>query len=237
MTSEHLAPTGPEQTPSPPSPPSPALPSGAARERVIQALCLHFASDHLSMDELERRLELAYKATSATQLDGLVSDLPSLREEDAPDSATPAVLAPASQVPRRGVLLAVLGATTRRGSWLVPRHLKVFAIMGGAKLDLREARFAQGVTEIDVTAVMSGVEIIVPPGVRVECLGGAFLGGFEVRSGDVPALGTPQPVIRLSGVAIMAGVEARVKQPRDDTLIKFKEAWEAVRTLPGRRRR
>ena len=229
MTPEHLASAGPEQTP------SPALPSSAARERVIQALCLHFASDHLSMDELERRLELAYKATSATQLDGLVSDLPSLREEGALDSVTPAVLAPVSQVPPRGVMMAVLGGTTRRGSWLVPRRLKVFAVMGGAKLDLREARFAQGVTEIDVTAIMGGVEIVVPPGVRVECLGSAFLGGFEVQSGDVLALGASQPVIRLSGVAIMAGVEAKIRQPKDETLTKFKRALEAARGLPERR--
>src|SRR5215211_2022137 len=104
-----------------PAPPSP-LPRPEERERVVQALSAHFANDRLSMEEFEIRLERAYKAVSATELATLVTDLPGVQGGD-PGSAA-ALLAPSSDVPARGVVMAVLGANERRGSWLVPRHLK-----------------------------------------------------------------------------------------------------------------
>ena len=43
------------------------------RERAIQTLCAHYANDHLTTQELEARFDLAYKATSATELRALVA--------------------------------------------------------------------------------------------------------------------------------------------------------------------
>jgi hypothetical protein len=201
-----------DPTPAPPNRTPAALPSVAERERVVQALSTHFANDDLSMEEFEDRLERAYKAASTPQLAALLADLPALDASDAAARA-PAFLAPPGDVPARGVMLAVLSGNERRGSWIVPRRLKVIAFMGGVELDLREARFAPGVTEIDVTAIMGGVEIIIPPGVRVESFGAAFLGGFQARAGDATALTPYNPVIRLSGIAIMGGVEVKTRAP------------------------
>jgi hypothetical protein len=200
----------PDRASAPPGQAPATLPSVAERERVVQALSTHFANDRLSMDEFEDRLERAYKAVATPQLAALLADLPALDAADAAARA-PAFLAPPGEVPARGVMIAVLGASERKGSWIVPRRLKVFAFMGGAELDLREARFAPGVTEIDVTAIMGGVEIIVPPGVRVESFGAAFMGGFDAHAGDAAALSALNPVIRLSGIAIMGGVEAKTR--------------------------
>ncbi len=184
----------------------------AERERVVEALSTHFANDDLSMEEFEDRLERAYKAASTPQLATLLADLPALDASDAAARA-PTLLAPPGDVPARGVMMAVLSGTERKGSWLVPRHLKVVAVLGGVELDLREARFAPGVTEIDVTAIVGGVEIIVPPGVRVESFGAAFLGGFQSRAGDATALTPYNPVIRLSGIAIVGGVDVKTRAP------------------------
>jgi len=51
---------------------------------------------------------------------------------------------------------------------------------------------------------MGGVEILVPPGVRVETSGIGVMGGFESfsQSGDPAA-----PLLRISGFALMGGVE------------------------------
>ena len=55
---------------------------------------------------------------------------------------------------------------------------------------------------------MGGVEVIIPPGVRVESEGFAFMGGFGNDVGDP---GNPNaPVVRLTGFAMMGGVEVRV---------------------------
>ena len=48
-----------------------------------------------------------------------------------------------------------------------------------------------GVTEIDVFAMMGGVVVTVPPNVRLECDGFAFMGGFEDQL-QVPASGDPE---------------------------------------------
>jgi hypothetical protein len=230
MPADRVAPSAPAALTSRPTP--------GERERVVQQLAVHFASDHLSMDELEERLARVYQAQSTAQLDALVRDLPAL-SADAERGAS--VLAPASEVPARGVMWAVLGGTGCRGSWVVPRRLKVVAILGGAEIDLRLARFAPGVTEIDVTAILGGVEIIVPPSVRVETLGTAFLGGFEASAGDVAgdaaALGGAQPLLRVSGLAMLGGVDVKVRRPGTRTPARVERAGAAARraTEPDQR--
>jgi len=196
---------------SPPRPSAQAAPTASDRERVVQALSAQFANDRLSMDEFEERLERAYKAVSLAQLSSVLADLPA--QAGALSAGATPMLVPPSDVPPRGVMIAVLGATGRKGSWIVPRHLKVFAFMGGVELDLREARFGPGVTEIDITVVMGGVEIVLPPGVRVESFGAALMGGFEAQAGDATALSPLNPVVRLSGMALMGGVETKTRLP------------------------
>ena len=202
------------------------------RERVVQALCVHFAADHMNMDSLEGRLALAYQAPTVAQLEQLVSDLPALESERL-SVGHPALLAPPASVPDRGVVMAIMGGATRKGNWMVPRHLKVIAIMGGAEIDLRDGRFSPGVTEIDVTAFMGGVEITVPPGVRVESMGGAFMGGFEASAGDTNATEPGAPVLRVSGMAIMGGVEVRVRKPGKKVLDRFERAMLVAGQLPS----
>jgi Cell wall-active antibiotics response 4TMS YvqF/Domain of unknown function (DUF1707) len=207
-------------------------PATAERERVAAALCLHFAADHLGMEALEDRLSRVYLAQTPAQLQGLLYDLPPL-DSDRMDAGDAALLAPSAVVPARGVLMAFMAGVVRKGSWLIPRELKVWAFMGGAEIDLREGKFAPGVTEIDITAFMGGVEIIVPHGVRVEVMGGAFMGGFETDAGDTAALDPSQPVLRVSGLAIMAGVAVKVRRPSKKMLKRFEAAVDAAKRLPS----
>ncbi|HEX6815884.1 MAG TPA: DUF1707 domain-containing protein [Gemmatimonadaceae bacterium] len=192
-------------------------PTAIQREQVVQRLCSHFASNHLTMDELEQRIDRAYKAPSVAELDALVAGLPVLAED--PMRTTSAAMAPSSAsalatVPERDVLIGIMSGHTRRGPWAVPRHLKVFTVMGGIVLDLREALIAPGVSEIEITAVMAGVEVFVPPGVRVECTGSAFMGAFEVDQRAQWMAAGEDRVVRVTGFAFMAGVEVKVRPPK-----------------------
>ena len=74
--------------PSPPSPEQrPIVSLTDERERVIQLLSEHFANDRLSLDELEARMDLAYKASSVGDLQRLTADLPSATTAPVPAPA------------------------------------------------------------------------------------------------------------------------------------------------------
>lgn len=194
-----------------------------SRDDILERLGIHFSHDDLTMPELERRLELAFRARSAAALDELVADLPASRMQQI-SSGHPNVTYNESVVPPRSLLVAVMGGNVRKGSWAVPRHLKVVAIMGGVDLDLRHAVLGPGVTDIEVLAVMGGVQILVPAGVRVETMGVSIMGGFDASAGDTIGTNPDQPVIRISGFAVMGGVEARFKEPNAKTIRKFNRA-------------
>jgi hypothetical protein len=177
------------------------------RAKVIEALTEHFAQDRLSMEELEARLDRVYAASTSSALSAVLADLPS------PEA--PLVAAPGAPVvhDREGVrsqksLFAFMSGVVRKGPWEVPKMINAVAIMGGIELDLRFAHFTAPVTEIQILAVMGGVSVIVPPGVRVESNGFAIMGGFGNEVGE-PA--SPNaPVVRLTGFALMGGVDVRV---------------------------
>ncbi|MFO7587100.1 MAG: DUF1707 domain-containing protein [Gemmatimonadota bacterium] len=191
------------------------LPLEERKESAVRRLGAHFAEDHLTVEEFESRVDLVYGAASAAELETLFAGLPALRSAALPERAEAALPARArpEDVRGHGLVIAVMGGSERKGSWTPPHRLLTLALMGGAGLDLREARFGPGLTEITIIAVMGGVEVIVPPGLAVETHGFAFMGGFEGY--DQPSVDPdPEaPRVRIRGVALMGGVEVAVRLP------------------------
>ncbi|MES1210237.1 MAG: DUF1707 domain-containing protein, partial [Pseudomonadota bacterium] len=160
------------------------------RERTIATLQDHFAYDDLDVDEFERRVTAAHTTESPAEIEALTQDLPPLPADVAAPATTGAAastalatsragraatsLVPASEVKDVQTIRGFMSATTRSGPWAVPRRMIIKATMSSAVLDFREARFPAGVVEIDVRAVMSSAEIIVPPGLAVETDGSAI---------------------------------------------------------------
>lgn len=186
--------------------------SPSAKERVVQDLADHFAQDRLSLPEYERRVELAYRASSVEALKELTRDLAPLPPARvAPAGMTaPAESRMVAPLIRPKTFFALMSGVVRRGTWTVPARIRAVAFMGGIGLDLREATLSAPVTDIYVFALMGGVEIIVPPGVRLETDGFAIMGGFEDQLKEPASRDPDLPVIRVRGLAIMGGVEARV---------------------------
>jgi hypothetical protein len=63
------------------------------------------------------------------------------------------------RAPRFKFSLAIMGGSSRGGNWVVPKRYLAFAIMGGVKIDLRDAAFAERVADIHAIAIMGGVTI------------------------------------------------------------------------------
>lgn len=190
------------------------------REKTIQLLIDSFASDRLAVEDYEARLDLAHRATDLSSLEKLVSDLPAVVTPQAPARSAPAPARPPAPRPPSALpeeirehqfLVAIMGGHERRGPWTPARKSTVLTLMGGAELDFREARFGTGVTEVEIFAMMGGVEIIVPPGVVVDSGGFALMGGFGHGPGRTEATAPDAPVLRVTGIAIMGGVDIHVR--------------------------
>lgn len=190
------------------SDPVPAPNLDAARDRVVDRLSTHYARDQLTLEELESRLERVYAARTVEALEAAMTGLPALALAGAPTST----VAPLDRQQKR-TYLAVMSGVVRRGAWVVPNRIRSVAFMGGIELDLREAQLDPGTTQISILAVIGGVVVTVPPNVRLESNGFAFMGGFEDQL-RAPASGDPNaPVVRVTGFAMMGGVEVRVLEP------------------------
>ena len=213
------------------------------RERVIARLSDHFAHDALDVEEFERRVTVAQTAENPGDIEALLTDLPEIAGTIAgtiagSTASVPAVvptvvsaLIPAER--DRDTLYAIFGGIDRRGTWTLPRQMKIVAVFGGAHLDLREARFPPGVIDLDVTAVMGGIEIVVPPGLAVQMHGSAIMGGFQDVN-RAPANPDPDaPLLRVHGLTMMGGVSVSMRLPGES---ERNAARRARRELRAERR-
>jgi hypothetical protein len=190
---------------------------GATRQKTIDALCEHFANDALSVEEFERRVDLAHKAGSNEELEGLLADLtpaglPSPREPGGSlilDSFPASV--PDSRVKEKGFMVAALGGVERKGRWIPARQNYAFALMGGLALDFREALLPPGETEVWIFTALGGAEVIVPPGLAVDTDGVAILGSFGHADDATPIHDPNAPLLRIRGISLLGGVEVKVR--------------------------
>jgi len=197
---------------SPPPEQRPLVSLADERERVVQQLSDHFANDRLSLEELETRIELAYKASSTADLQRLTADLPSVAASPvpAPLPADETVMAP-----DRERLFSVMSETRRRGGWIVPQRLDLIALMSDTTIDLTQAALPTGIIDIHVRSICAAVKIVVPPGIqvvsRLSSLMSSIRGSGEpnVGGGEEWKTGT---VVRLSGWALMAEVQTKVRR-------------------------
>lgn len=188
-----------------------------AKQRAVDRLRAHYVRDDIDVETYEQLVDRAWTATAPGDLEQLLSRLPALPGAEAgamveAEAATPALAAPGEQR-QHGFQVAILGGSERKGSWVPPRKLDTFALMGGTGLDFREARLGPGVTEVRVLAIMGGAEIIVPPGVTVESTGIGIMGGFDGHDQTVPTSDPSAPVLRIRGVAVMGGIEVKMMMP------------------------
>jgi uncharacterized protein DUF1707/cell wall-active antibiotic response 4TMS protein YvqF len=194
-----------------PNDPSLMRASDADRERVAQVLHKAAADGRLDLHELDERLGATYSAKTYGELVPITADLgvpsPAVRAS----ASTSAALDRVGGVPGPTVSFAFWSGCDRKGDWVVPSYHNAVAIMGGVSLDLTQARFAEAETTINVFAFWGGVEIIVPEEVTVVVSGVGFMGAFDNRTTVTPTV-PGGPVVRITGLALMGGVD--VKRPK-----------------------
>jgi hypothetical protein len=185
--------------------------SDADRHKVAEVLRDAAGEGRLDLDELDERLEATYAAKVYADLVPIVVDLPG-NQLDLPSGAAP-VIRPAATTPANGTAvrhdssLAILGGQDRKGVWEVGPTHTAFTLMGGIDIDLREAVFTTPEVVITANAVMGGIDIIVNERTKVVVQGVGIMGAFDQGRDRVEAqLDASSPVVRVKGVALMAGV-------------------------------
>ena len=190
----------------------------AIRERAVEVLMEHFSRDVMNLEEFEGLLDAVNRCSTSGELRELLSKLPPLASSKPATDMMPApggapVVVDADRVRPRGFLISILGATNRAGRWIPARKSFALGVLGGVSLDFREALLGSGITDVNLLAVLGGIEIIVPPEMAVEVDGMAVLGGFEYQT-DAPLRSNPDlPTLRVRGLAVLGGVNVEVRLP------------------------
>ncbi|MGI8523282.1 MAG: DUF1707 SHOCT-like domain-containing protein [Nocardioides sp.] len=186
--------------------------SDAERHQVAEILRQAAGDGRIDLDELDQRLEAAYAAKTYADLVPITLDLPGHQGHALVAPADAATPSPVVRGPMSERHIAVLGGVDRKGVWVVPQELTVFAMMGGASLDMRLAKFAAQEVVITVNAFMGGADITVGPHTNVVIEGVGIMGGYAGPSDRTPAeLDATSPTVRVRGVAIWGGVNVERK--------------------------
>jgi hypothetical protein len=182
--------------------PSHHEPAQDSRERAIRLLTDAYAYDEITEHEFERRLGMLGLAATPAMMNSVVADLGQggALVRDAVPGYLPA--------PREGRIVGFMSEARRKGPWRVPQRLLVRATMSDVKIDLRYAAIPPNCA-IEVRALMSSVQIIVPPGLNVGFHVNPFLGaaGSDADDSMVPGLSH----VSVSGSCFMAEVRVRVR--------------------------
>ena len=182
------------------------------RHKVAEILRVAAGEGRIDLEELDERLEATYAAKTYADLVPITLDLPAHAEQSGGRPTAPRRPSVVVPGPAREQHFAILSGLDRRGVWIVPEQMTVVALMGGANLDLREAKFAAREVVITVNAFMGGAEIIVSPHVNVVIEGVGIMGGYSAPSSLVRAdLDDDSPTVRIRGIAIWAGVSVKRK--------------------------
>jgi tRNA A-37 threonylcarbamoyl transferase component Bud32 len=250
----------PAASSSPPERPPPKKVVVEHRERTIAALQAQFVESHIDANELSRRIMVAERAVTPSEMDRLLEDLPYLPGEVPKEKAiVPPPVAAAAPVPdaqptaqssqlpaptlapvdvpveKSRSFIAIFGGRSKAGKWYPPKKLRVVSVFGGVELDLRHAEFQPGVTTIDVVAMFGGCSIYLPKGMYVDINGTGIFGGFDESAsteGRPPQGYTPW--VRIRGAAMFGGVEVK-SAGKDEDL--GKPGGIRHPQLPGRRMR
>jgi DUF1707 SHOCT-like domain len=172
------------------------------RDAATQRLQLAFAEHRLDDEEFDQRIRAALTAKTHAELAGLTADLP------ARESAGQAVI-PAGEPGRFAV--AFKSSIRRSGRWRLGKRFTSVVYKGSGSLDLRAAELTAPVTTLAAVAYKSRVEILVPPGVRVE------LGGLGVSSGEPADAGwestlpASAPLLHVKGIAYKGTIEVTTR--------------------------
>jgi DUF1707 SHOCT-like domain len=181
--------------------------SDADREQAASVINNALAEGRLSVAEHSERLDKIYQAKTQAEIVPLLEDLPA--RVSAPVQPPGGELEPAGG--RRQFVVAIFGGASRKGQWHVEPNMTAVTVFGGATIDFRDVQLPAQEIRLHASCVFGGVEIVVPPEMRVVDSGFALFGGRDIGTGSAESNDPNAPVLRLSGITLFGGLAAKHK--------------------------
>ena len=184
------------------------------RERVIDRLTAAYASNALTVEEFERRVESANKSDDAARLRELLTDLPRETADAPPVPARAdrdaAYLINRGRVPKKDEFAAIFSSAERVGTWTAALRFEAAAIFGSGHIDLRNALIPREGMKIEAAGIFGSLSIVVPEGVNLRVRNFSIFGS-ATGGGSVP--GDPDaPTIEIEAVGIFGSCAVKVSR-------------------------
>jgi hypothetical protein len=183
--------------------------SDADRDQIAQVLQAAFAEGRLDDDEFDERMRAALTARTSADLEKLTTDLP-----DGPPRPVPA--RPGAAKSPGKFAIAYKNSIRRGGRWRVPGRFTSVVYKGSGWLDLRAAELTAADTTVLAVAYKSRIDVLVPPGVRVELDGFGVSKGWSEQEELESLLPRGAPVVHVRGIAYKGTIEVSTRPPGTD---------------------
>ncbi|HEX5346538.1 MAG TPA: DUF1707 domain-containing protein [Pseudonocardiaceae bacterium] len=160
--------------------------SDADRQQDVDRLGTAVGEGRLTLQECSGRAGQTYAARTHGELDGW-SPICRLGH-----SRKPCRLRPRQDTEW---FATPVGGLRRQGRWRLARHTVCVTLLGGMRLDLRQAELSGPDTMVTAVMLVGGARVIVPAGLNVQVSGFTLLGGRRID--DDQAAVPDAPVVRL----------------------------------------
>lgn len=159
--------------------------SDGEREQTAEMLREAAGEGRITLDELDERLQSAYRAKTRAELAGLTADL-------------------TQGAPAMDRVVSITGGAVRSGRWKATPACRVHDIAGGVDLDLGDADRV----EIHVKSIMARSTVFVSDGLNVEISETGAMGTNTIKLGDrTPDPGGP--TVHLKLFSMMGGTDVK----------------------------
>lgn len=164
-------------------------PSTQEIDQTVEQLQVAYSHNFLNELEFDEKMNRALLAKDREELEEILQGLTT----NEPEKST----------------FAIMSGLDKNGHFVVGKSYQIKAIMGGCSIDFRQAQFKYQETTMNVVAIMGGVEMIFPKGIRIIVEGMPILGGISQSPNK--ALPPYAPQIKIKAKAILGGIDISIK--------------------------
>ena len=196
--------------------------SDADRDAAAAVINNALGEGRLTAEEHSDRLDAIYTAKTHADLVPLLQDLPQPRGAMPVRRTAPGTDVDLPAGPRRaGRIVAIFSGASRKGAWHAEPVINVLTVFGGAEIDFRDAVMPGKEVVLHATTVLGGVEVTVPPEMRVVDNGIAILGGRDIAGNADESARPDAPVLRIEGTCVLGGVEVKRRSRKSFKALEF----------------